>query len=191
MGKLLYIATTSVDGYIADAEGNFDFTAPDEERHLFVNDLVRRAGTLLMGRRMYDTLVAWEDPSIVAAGASAAVADFRDIWLGADKVVFSRTLQSPRSERTRIARELDPAAIENMKAVASSDMTIGGPDVAMQAMRAGLVDEVHLFVVGVLVGAGNRAFGEGIAARLRLTAQQAFQDGTQYFAYATGGSGPG
>ena len=183
MGKLLYIVTASVDGYVADEQGDFEWTAPDEERHLFVNDLVRRAGTMLMGRRMYDTLAVWEDPSIVT-GASVAVADFRSIWLGAEKVVFSRSLESPRTEKTRIVRDLDRDAINHMKATAPADLTVGGPDLAMQAMASGLVDEIHLFVVPILVGSGNRAFKEGIEARLEVLAERTFRDGTLYAAYA-------
>lgn len=185
MGKLIYIATTSADGYVADERGDFEWTAPDEERHRFVNDLVRRAGALLMGRRMYDTLVVWEDPAIVT-GASVVVADFYNIWRAAEKVVFSRSLQSPRSEKTRIVREFNRAAIHEMKVAASSDLTIGGPELAMQAMRAGLVDEIHLFVVPILVGSGNRAFKEGIETRLELLAERRFHDGTVYTAYSVG-----
>jgi len=185
MGKLIYIATTSVDSYVADERGNFEWTAPDEERHLFVNDLVRRAGTFLMGRRMYDTLVVWEDPAI-ATGASVVVPDFHRIWRAAEKVVFSRLLQSPRSEKTRIVREFNRGTIHEMKVAASSDLTIGGPELAMQAMRAGLVDEIHLFVVPILVGSGNRALKEGIKARLEVLTEHRFHDGTMYTAYSVG-----
>ena len=174
-----------MDGYVADEQGNFDFTAPDEERHQFVNDLLRGAGTLLMGRRMYDTLVVWEDQAFAAAD-SAAVTDFHRLWLAWDKVVFSRSLQSPRSAKTRIVREFDPREIEELKAGSASVLSIGGPDVAMQAMRAGLVDELHLFVVPILVGSGNRALAEGVKASLQLFAERQFGDGTLYTAYSVG-----
>lgn len=183
MGKLLYIATTSADGYVADEQGNFDWTAPDEERHLFINDLVRRARTLVMGRRMYDTLVVWEDPAIVK-DQPAAIADFYELWRAAEKVVYSRSLQSPRSEKTRIVREFKPTEIADIKAASSSDLTIGGPELAAQAMRAGLVDELHIFVVPIQVGSGNRALREGIRAKLELLADRRFPDGTIYSAYS-------
>ena len=179
----MYIATMSIDGFVADERGSFDWTAPDEERHQFINDLVRRAGTLLMGRRMYDTMVVWEDPAI-DDGASAAVTDFRTIWLAAQKVVFSRSLQAVRSEKTRVMPELDPRAIREMKSAAAADMSIGGPEVANQALSAGLVDEVHLFAVPFLIGSGNRGFTARINTRLQLLAERRFDDGTLYTAYS-------
>src|SRR5205814_10665905 len=143
VARLTYMAISSLDGYIEDREGRFDWAAPDEEVHQFVNDLVRPAGTHLYGRRMYEVLVAWESPDI-AVGEPPVVADFAAIWRGADKIVYSRSLESVSSARTTIERDFDPEAIRAMKASADRDIGIGGPELAGQAIRAGLVDEIHL-----------------------------------------------
>src|SRR5712692_4010873 len=146
MAKLIYSAITSLDGYVADENGNFDWAAPDEEVHRFVNDLERPVGTHLYGRRMYEVLVAWESPDI-SAGQPAFVQDFADIWRAADKVVYSRSLDKVSSARTSIEREFDPEAVREVKAAAAADISVGGPHLAAQAIKAGLVDDIHLFLV--------------------------------------------
>lgn len=181
MAKLRYTVQMSVDGYVADTAGNFDWAAPDDEVHGFVNDIERSAGVFLLGRRMYEVLSAWEDPAI-AEGRPAVIGDFHRIWLAAEKVVYSRTLRDAPTANTRIEREFEPAAIERMKASAKRDLSIGGPELAAHAMRAGLVDECHVIVVPYLAGGGNRAFREGSGA-LELIAQRRFGNGTLYSGY--------
>src|SRR5947208_2099758 len=165
MAKLIYSAITSLDGYVADEEGNFDWAAPDEEVHKFVNDLERTAGTYLYGRRMYEVMVYWESANTVA-DQPAVVQDYATIWQAADKIVYSTTLETVSSARTRIERDFDPEAVRLMKARAVRDITVGGPDLAAQAIKAGLVDEYHLFVTPVVVGGGTRAFPNGVRVNL-------------------------
>jgi dihydrofolate reductase len=182
MAKLIYSAITSLDGYVEDAQGNFDWGRPDDELHAFVNDLERSIGTYLYGRRMYETMVFWET---VATGPDRAAVerDFAAIWRGAEKVVYSRTLQSASSAKTRIERELDPDAVRHMKEVADSDLTIGGAELAGEAIRAGLVEECHLFLVPVLVGAGKPSLPRGVRAQLHLLDEQRFGSGVVYLRY--------
>src|SRR3954471_4325179 len=135
MPKLIYSSIASLDGYVADQEGNFDWAAPDEEVHAFVNDLERSIGTHLFGRRMYDVLVAWE--TMDTDGEPPVMRDYAEIWRAADKLVYSRTLEKASSARTRIERDFDPEAVRQMKASAERDLSVGGPDLAAQAFRAG------------------------------------------------------
>src|SRR5215207_10047204 len=146
--KLIYSAITSLDGYVADENGNFDWAEPDEEVHTFVNDLERSVGTYLYGRRMYEVMVAWE----ALADQRPFMRDFAEIWQATDKIVYSKTLETVSSARTRIERDFDPEEIRQMKAAAGRDITVGGPDLAAQAIKAGLVDECHLFVTPIVVG---------------------------------------
>lgn len=172
----------SLDGYVADENGNFDWAAPDEEVHQFVNDLERPVGTYLLGRRMYETLLYWEDPPGLEQEPSV-IQDFAAIWRGADKVVYSRTLEKVSSARTRIVREFDPEAVRRMKASAQRDITVGGPHLAAEAMRAGLVDELHLIVVPVVVGGGNRALPDGVRLDLELVDEGRFGGGAVHLLY--------
>src|ERR671937_2359458 len=149
MAKLIYAAITSLDGYIEDSGGRFDWAAPDEEVHAFVNELERSVGTYLYGRRMYETMVFWENPPDLAE-QPPVVRDFAEIWQRADKIVYSKTLPTAASARTRIERDFDPEAVRQLKATAASDLTVGGPELAGQALAAGLVDELHLFVAPVV-----------------------------------------
>ena len=179
MARLIYSAIASLDGYVEDEQGEFGWAAPDEEVHAFVNDLERNVGTHLYGRRMYETMVYWEtddDQAVVAR-------DFAEIWRAAEKVVFSRTLQSVSSERTRIEREFDPAAIRRLKAGSRSDISIGGADLAGQAIARGLVDECHLLLGPVLVGGGKRALPVGVNAELELLNERRFRSGFVYLHY--------
>jgi dihydrofolate reductase len=151
MAKLIYSAIASLDGYVADEDGNFGWAVPDEEVHAFINDLQRPIGTYLYGRRMYETMVGWEtDPTL--AEQSPLMRDFAQIWQAADKIVYSKTLEAVSSARTRIERDFDPELVRQMKARAGRDLNVGGPELAAQAFRAGLVDELYLFVVPIVVG---------------------------------------
>src|SRR5437867_8353455 len=147
MAKLIYSAITSLDDYVADEDGNFDWAAPDEEVHRFVNDLERPVGTHLYGRRMYEVMVFWETAHTLA-DQPPFIQDFAEIWQAADKIVYSKTLEAVSSARTRIERDFNPEAVQ-LKGSAGRDITVGGPDLAAQAIKAGLVDEYHLFVAPV------------------------------------------
>jgi dihydrofolate reductase len=179
MASLIYSAIASLDGYVEDEQGNFDWAKPDEEVHAFVNDLERPVGTHLYGRRMYETMVYWE-----TGGDQAAVTrDYAEIWRAAEKVVYSRTLHTVSSERTRIEREFDAAAIRRLKESSRSDITIGGAELAGQAIADGLVDECHLFLWPVLVGGGKRALPAGVHAELELLDERRFRSGVVYLHY--------
>jgi dihydrofolate reductase len=150
MAKLIYSAIMSLDGYVADEDGKFDWAEPDEEVHAFVNDLARPVGTYLYGRRMYEVMVAWETISV--ADQPPFIQDFAAIWRAADKIVYSKTLETIASASTRIERDFDPEAVSRLKAEAGRDLAVGGPELAAHAFRAGLVDECHLFVAPIVVG---------------------------------------
>jgi dihydrofolate reductase len=184
MGKLIYSAITSLDGYIADESGNFDWAAPDQEVHAFVNDLERPVGIYLYGRRMYEVMVAWETAHTFA-DQRPVMQDFAKLWQGADKVVYSRTLAAVSSTRTRIERDFDPEAVRQLKASAGRDLSVGGPDLAAQAIRAGLVDEYQLFLVPFVVGGGNQALPDNVRVRLELLDEHRFGGGVVYLRYRT------
>ena len=179
MGKLIYSAIASLDGYVADADGRFEWAAPDAEVHAFVNDLERPVGTHLLGRRMYEVLVAWEtidDPA-------PAMRDFAQIWRAADKVVYSRTLAAPSSARTRIEREFDPEAVRRMKEETPGELSVGGPELAAHAIRAGLVDELCVFLSPVIVGGGTPALPDGVRWALELVDERRFGNGVVFVRY--------
>ena len=182
MARLIYTAITSLDGCVADREGRFDWAEPDQEVHAFVNDLERPAGTYLYGRRMYETMVYWEIAHAVAGQPSVA-RDYAAVWQAADKVVFSRTLEAVSSARTRIERAFVPEAVRRLKASAERDLTVGGPELAGHAIRAGLVDEYRLFVTPVAVGGGSRALREEIRIDLELLDERRFRSGVVYLCY--------
>jgi len=182
MASLIYSAIASLDGYVEDKEGKFDWAAPDEEVYAFVNDLERPVGTHLYGRRMYETMVYWE--TVSTGGDQAAVTrQFAEIWRAAEKVVYSRTLQTVSSERTRIEREFDASAIRRLKESSRSDITIGGAELAGRAIAEGLVDECQLFLGPVLVGGGKRALPAGVHAELELLDERRFRNGVVYLHY--------
>ena len=182
MASLTYLAIASLDGFVEDEHGKFDWAAPDEEVHAFVNDLERPIGTYLYGRRMYETMVFWE--TVRTSGDQAAVArDFTEVWRAAEKIVYSRTLPRLSSERTRIERDFDPAVIRRLKESLARDITVGGAELAGEAMAAGLVDECHLFLVPVIVGGGKRALPAGVRARLELVAERRFRNGVVHLHY--------
>ena len=184
MAKLIYAALTSLDGYVADEDGNFDWAAPDEEVHAFVNDLQRPVGTYLYGRRMYEVMRAWEHPEGFA-DQSPFMLDFAAVWQAADKIVYSRTLARVSTARTRIERDFDPEAVRRLKASAAHDLTVGGPHLAARAFEAGLVDEVQLFLAPMVVGGGNRALPDHVRLPLELLDERRFGNGTVFLRYRT------
>jgi len=183
MANLIYSAIASLDGYVEDEGGNFDWAAPDDEVHTFVNDLERPVGTYLYGRRMYETMVYWETASGFAD--QPPMRDYAEIWRAADKVVYSKTLEAASSARTRIERDFDPEAVRRLKASAGSDIGVGGPDLAAQAIRAGLVDEWHLFLTPIVVGGGKRSLPDDVRVKLELVDERRFGNGVVYVHYRT------
>ena len=178
-------AITSLDGYIEDSEGKFEYAEPDEEVHAFVNELERPIGTYLYGRRMYETMVFWESPPELTAQPQF-VQDFAGIWQKADKIVYSKTLQKATSAKTLIEREFDPEAIRQLKTMAGADLSIGGAALTAQAIKSGLVDEYQLFLVPVVVGGGKRSLpGSGVRVNLELLDERRFRNGTIYLHYRT------
>jgi dihydrofolate reductase len=183
MANLIYAAITSLDLYVEDDKGGFEWAAPDEEVHAFVNAIERPIGTYLYGRRMYETMTYWETVD-TGPGASAVGREFAEIWRAADKVVFSRTLQSPTSARTRIEREFDADIVSRLKQSSATDLSISGAELAGTALAAGLVDEIHLFLHPVLVGGGKPALPDGVQTRLDLLDERRFTGGVAYLRYA-------
>jgi dihydrofolate reductase len=185
LAKLIYSALASLDGYIEDETGKFGWAEPDEEVHAFVNELSRPVGTFLLGRRMYEVLVAWETMEL--DDEPAPIRDFAEIWRAADKVVYSRTLETVSSARTRIEREFDPSVVRRLKAEAERDLSVAGPELAAHAFRAGLVDELHLFVAPVVVGGGKRSLPAGVGVGLELLDERRFGGGFVLLSYRTSG----
>jgi dihydrofolate reductase len=183
VAKLIYSAITSLDGFVADEHGNFDWSEPDEEVHAFVNDLERPVGTYLYGRRLYEVMGAWE--SLDAADQPPYMRDFAQIWQAADKVVYSKTLDTASTARTRIERDFDPRAVGEMKAAADRDLTVGGAELAAQAIQAGLVDELHLFLSPIVVGGGKQSLPDRARVPLELLDERRFGNGVVYLSYAT------
>jgi dihydrofolate reductase len=184
MAKLIYSAISSLDGYIEDPHGNFDWAMPDEEVHSFINNLERSAGTYLLGRRMYETMMVWEtDPDLAAD--SPLTEDYAAIWQAANKIVYSKTLQTISTFKTQLERSFDPEAIRQLKADNEQNISIGGPELAAHAFRAGLIDEVHLFLIPILVGGGKAALPDNVRLELELLAERRFRNGTIYLRYRT------
>jgi dihydrofolate reductase len=183
MAKLIYSAITSLDGYVADTEGRFDWSEPDEEVHAVVNDLDRTVGTYLYGRRMYEVMTAWE--TLPLAGQPPFMRDFAEAWRAADKIVYSRTLQEVSSARTRLERDFDPEAVRRLKASAGADLSVGGPHLAARALEAGLVDECHLFLNPIVVGGGNQALPDNLRLELELLDERRFGNGVVHLHYRT------
>ena len=184
MAKLIYSALTSLDGYVADEHGNFDWAKPSEEVHVFVNDLERPVGTHLYGRRMYEVMAYWETADTVVDQPSF-VRDYAEIWKAAEKIVYSRTLAEVSSARTRIEREFDIDAVRQLKATADRDIGVGGPDLAAQAIRAGLVDELHFFLAPVVVGGGKHSLPDDVRLDLELLDERRFANGVVHVHYRT------
>ncbi len=184
MAKLIYSAITSLDGYVADGNGNFDWAEPDEEVHAFVNDLERPIGTYLYGRRLYEVMAFWETAHNLA-DAPPFIRDYARIWQAADKIVYSRTLQSVSTAKTRLEREFSPEAVRQMKAQAGPDNSVGGPDLASQAIKAGLVDEYRLFLTPIVVGGGTQSLPRDIRMNLELIDERRFGSGVVHLHYRT------
>ncbi len=182
MPRLTYTSLASLDGYIADANGNFDWAEPDDEVHAFVNDLDRSVGTYLLGRRMYEVLAVWD----TIQDERPPIAEYAEIWRSADKIVYSSSLESVATAKTRLERTFDPDAVAAMKASADRDLSIGGPTLAARAIAAGLVDEWNLFLSPVVVGGGTSAFPAGSSVELTLEEDRRFSNGTVYLRYRTG-----
>jgi dihydrofolate reductase len=185
VARLIYSAITSLDGYVADEDGEFGWAAPDEEVHAFINDLERGVGTYLYGRRMYEVMRYW-DTDEATRGQRPVELDYARIWRKADKVVYSRTLQSVSSAKTRIERDFDAAAIRREKARAGSDISVGGPGLAARALKAGLMDELYLFLVPVVVGGGTKSLPDHVRLELELLDERRFDGGMVYLHYRTG-----
>lgn len=184
MAKLIYATIASLDGYVEDERGSIDWSAPDEEVHAFINDLERPIGTYLYGRRMYETMAYWE--TVDLEHEPPVGRDYTAIWRAAEKIVFSRTLAAPSTPRTRVERDFAVETIRDLKQSATTDLSIGGADIAGQALAEGLVDECHLFVLPVLVGGGKRALPHGVRSHLTLLDEHRFAGGTVHLHYAVG-----
>jgi len=176
MARLIYSVLGSLDGYFEDADGGFDWAEPDEEVFAFVNDLERPIGTYLYGRRMYETMVFWETAG-TGADEPAVFGDYARIWKAAEKVVYSRTLETPSSTRTRIEREFDPDAVRLLKLSSTADISLGGGELARQAIGAGLVDELHLFICPIVIGGGKRTLPDNVRVHLELLDDHRFENG--------------
>lgn len=182
MAKLIYSALMSLDGYIEDPDGNFDWATPDDEAHQFINNLERSAGTYLYGRRMYETMMVWEtDPSFTVD--SLILQDYAAIWQAAEKIVYSKTLKTVATAQTRLERSFDPETIRQLKAASERDISIGGPELAAHALRAGLVDECHLFLAPIVVGGGKAALPRSLKLELNLLEARRFGNGMVYLRY--------
>jgi dihydrofolate reductase len=183
MAKLIYSMLTSLDGYVEDASGGFGWAAPDEEVHTHINQLYSSVGTYLCGRRMYETMIYWETAHTIP-DQPRFVLDWARLWQGADKIVYSRTLAETRSARTRIEREFHPGGVRRLKAEAEQDLAVSGPGLASEALRSGLVDEFHLIIMPVVVGAGKPFFPKGVRVELELVSERGFGSGAVFLRYA-------
>jgi dihydrofolate reductase len=175
----------SFDGYVADPTGSFDWAEPDQDVHTFINELTRPLGTFLYGRRMYEVMVAWE--TLPVDGQPAHIREFAEIWRTADKIVFSRTLETVSSGRTRIERDFDPEEVRRIRESATADVAVGGPDLAGQALWAGLVDECHFFLTPIMVGGGTRSLPRDVRLRLELVDERRFASGIVHVHYSVRG----
>src|SRR3989440_550392 len=182
MAKLIYVTNVSLDGYIEDAHGSFEWTAPNDELFTFITDLVRHVGTYLYGRRMYETMAVWETQPALAA-QSELMADFANVWQEADKIVYSTTLHAVSTANTRLERRFQPDAVRDMKTSAASDLTVGGPTLAAHPFNARLGDECHLFMWPVLVGQSKPAFASDVRAHLELLEERRFGNGVVNLRY--------
>jgi dihydrofolate reductase len=182
MATLIYSAITSLDGYVADKDGNFDWAAPSDEVHAFVNDLERSVGTYLYGRRMYETMVYWETAHTLPESSPVEL-DYAEIWQAADKIIYSRTMTEVSSARTRIEREFDPDSVRRLKESAGRDLSVGGAELAAQAIKDGVVDEYHLFVNPVVVGGGTSTLPDNVRLDLDLLDEHRFSSGVVHLHY--------
>lgn len=184
MAHLIYVANMSLDGYTEDKEGKFDWTEPSEEYFRFITNLVRATRTHLYGRRMYESMRVWEtDPNLAAESSRSR--DFAEVWQAADKIVYSRTLETISTRKTQLERTFDPETIRQLKEAVEHDILIGGPELTAHAFRAGLIDECHLFIVPILVGGGKSALPDNMRLELELLEERRFRNGTVFLRYRT------
>ncbi len=183
MAKLIYFTPTSLDGYIA-ADGPFDWSAPDEEGFAFITDLLRPIGTFLYGRKMYQTMAVWQTPEAIP-GRTPAMLEFARLWQASDKIVYSKSLTAVSTPKTRLEREFEPNVVRDLKARLPHDISIAGPNLAAQAIRAGLVDEYELLIAPVVLGSGKRVLPGGVSVKLDLLDERRFANGWAYLRYST------
>ena len=184
MAHLIYTTNMSLDGFIEDMDGKFDWTDPSEEVFRFITDLIRADGTHLYGRRTYESMMVWEtDPNL--ASQSPLMRDFAQVWQAADKIVYSRTLEAVSTRKTKIERSFDPEAIRRLKESVEQDIHIGGAELAAQAFRSGLIDECHLFIKPIIVGGGKAALPDNVRLELELLEERRFSNGTVFLRYRT------
>jgi dihydrofolate reductase len=188
MARLIFSSITSLDGFVADETGSFDWSVPDEEVHQSINDLQRPLGTYLYGRRVYEVMQAWETMQV--SGQPAAIQDYAEIWRRAEKIVYSTTLPGVATAKTRLEKTFDPEAVARLVAEASSDLAVGGPRLAAEALRAGLVDEIQQWLSPVVVGAGTPFLPAGLRLRLELLDERRFGNGVVFLRYGVRGRGP-
>lgn len=188
MGKLIYLITTSLDGYAADKNGNFNWSRPSEEVHTFVNDQLRNVGTILMGRNLYETMKVWDDIPTEGTGGpmdgpSDAMNDYAKIWRAANKIVYSTTMTDLAIANATIERSFDPLAIQKVVAASDKDFDIGGPHLAAQAIKAGIVDEYHRIITPVIIGAGNFWLPTDVKSKLKFVGLREFKNGFVHLQY--------
>jgi dihydrofolate reductase len=188
MGKLIYLITTSLDGYVADENGSFNWAMPSEEVHQFVNDSVRSVGTSLLGRNMYEVVKIWDEIPTEGVGGSMdgpspAMNDYAKIWQSANKIVYSTSLTDLTIANATIERSFDPSAVQEMVVASDKDVNIGGPQLAAEAIRAGIVDEYHQIIAPILVGGGKRWLPSGVKLELQLVETRTFENGFAYLHY--------
>lgn len=182
MGHLIYTTNASLDGYIEDRDGNFNWTEPDEEVFRFITNLVRAEGTYLYGRRLYETMMVWEtDPNL--AGESPLMRDFAEVWQSADKIVYSKTLETVLTRKTQLERNFDPEAIRQLKGAVDHDILIGGSELAAHAFRSGLIDECHLFIYPIIIGGGKQSLPDNVRLNLELLEERRFGNGVVFLRY--------
>ena len=188
MGKLIYLITTTIDGYVADENGNFDWAVPSEEVHAFVNDVLGNVGTILMGRKLYETMQIWDDiptegTSGPMDGPSKAMNDYAKLWRNVNKVVYSTTLTHLTIANATIERTFEPKAVQKLAAESDKDFDIGGPHLAAEAIRAGIIDEYHQIIAPVMIGKGNFWLPKDVTRTLQLTDLRRFDNGTVHLQF--------
>ena len=189
MGKLIYLITTSLDGYVADKNGDFEWAVPSEEVHAFVNDTVRNVGTSLLGRNMYEIMKVWDTIPTEGTGGpmdgpSEAMNDYAKIWRAAKKIVYSTSLSDVTIANATIERSFDPSTIQKLVAESDKDFDIGGPHLAAEAIRADIVDEYHQIIVPQLIGSGNYWLPKDVESKLKLVDLRKFENGFVHLQYS-------
>ena len=189
MGKLIYLITTSIDGYVADKNGSFSWAKPTEEIHSFVNDQLSNVGTILMGSKLYETMKVWDEIPTEGTGGpmdgpSQAMNDYSKIWRAADKIVYSTSLAELKIKNATIERSFDPSAIQKQVAESDKDYDIGGPHLAAQAIKANIIDDYHQFIAPIIIGSGNYWLPKDFKIQLKLVDSRKFENGFVYLRYS-------